>query len=95
MKKALVFVESKGGKLKKSSQEILSLFSEGEFEIHACALGPEANQLVDELKSWGAAQVHMNTDEKLAHYNPELYRQFFVQVFEAVQPQLVLASSIC
>ena len=49
--------------------------------------------MVDELKSWGAAQVHMNTDEKLAHYNPELYRQFFVQVFEAVQPQLVLASS--
>lgn len=93
MKKALVFVESKDGKIKKSSQEILSLFTEGEFEIHACVLGAEAASLTDQLKSWGAAQVHMNADEKLSNYNPELYRQFFIQVFEAVQPQFVLASS--
>ena len=93
MKKVLVFVEEKGGELKKSSQEILSLFQGADWEVHACALGAPASQLTASLGSWGVGHFHLAASEQLNDYNPESYRQFMAQVIETVEPNLILASS--
>lgn len=93
MKKALIFIDSKNGALKKSAHELLSLFSAGTYEVHAVAIGSQVSGLKDELGKWGVSHFHCAEDAKFENYNPEVFRQALVQTFEAVSPDLVLASS--
>ena len=93
MKKALVFVEAKDNQLKKSSLELLSLFQGSDYEVHACAIGSGVSSLNDELAKWNVQHFHAADSDNLKDYNPEVYRQALVEVFEKCQPQLVVASS--
>ena len=93
MKKALIFIESKDGQIKKSSQESLSLFLESDVEIYTCSLGSQSESDTTLVGSWGSKKHFHCSDEAVAQYNPEKYQQFFAQVFETVQPDMVVASS--
>ena len=93
MKKALLIVEAKNGELKKSSQEILSLFLNTDVALHTCCVGAESEGLGAKLGSWGVEKNYFSTDEKLAQYNPEYFQQFFAQVFETVQPDFLVSTS--
>jgi len=93
MKKALIFIEAKDNKLKKSSVELLSLLQGSVYEVHACAIGSSVSRLNDELGAWGVKNFYAAESDALKDYNPEIFRQALVEVFEKCQPQLVLASS--
>ncbi len=90
MKTALIFIETSQGKIKKSSQEALSVFAGNEFNLITCSVG-EDSSLPIELKSWGVKKHFVC--EGLKTYNPESYQNFLAQVFETTQPQFFLASS--
>ncbi|MCB0377594.1 MAG: electron transfer flavoprotein subunit alpha/FixB family protein [Bdellovibrionales bacterium] len=93
MKKILVLVESKNGKLKKSSQEVLSVALNSNYETYTCAAGEGSGGLGTELGVWGVQKHYYCTDTSVAQYNPESYQQFFAQIFETLKPDVVLGTS--
>jgi len=94
MKKALVYIDAKDGALKKSTQELLSLFDgSSDYEIHGVAIGDNVKNLAGSLGAWSVAKLHCAEDGSLANYNPELYRMALAQAFETIKPDLVLGSS--
>lgn len=93
MKTALIFIETKNNEIKKSSLESLSVFSGTDYQLFTCALGEEADKVVEQLNAWGVQKHFTCTDAATQTYNPEVFQQFFAQVFETVKPQMFVASS--
>ena len=93
MKKALIFVEAKDGKLKKGSLEALSLVQSGGFETVACALGTGADQLSGELSKWGVTKLYHCSDAKTDSFNPEIYQAVLQEAISKEQPSVMIASS--
>ena len=90
MKTALVFIETKNGELKKSSLEILCALENSNCEIFTCGVC-EPNPA--DLGVWNVSKHFVCRNDVLKVYNPELYQQFFSQIFEKTQPQFLIASS--
>lgn len=93
MKSAIVFIETKNGEIKKSSLEALSVFQGTNVAVTTCALGADSPNLGNKLGAWGVQKHFHCADESTKVYNPEVYQQFFSQVFETVKPDIFLASS--
>lgn len=93
MKTAIAFIETKNNQLKKSSLEILSALQNSDYEILTCGIGATNEQFLEVLGSWGVQKHFTCGDNALHVYNPDVYQQFFSQIFKKVQPQLFMASS--
>jgi electron transfer flavoprotein alpha subunit len=89
----LIFAEVKGGKLRNVALEAISAakqaFSGG--TIITTLLGSEdMSRHAEILAHYGADQVYMIQDEKLAVYAPDAYSQAFISLIEAVQPEAIV-----
>ena len=91
MKKVLVFVETKKGELKKSSRELLSCLLPANAEVYTCSLGVDSGRDKDLVGAWGS-QRHFYA-QSVSKYNPLEYQNFFSQVADLLEPQIVLSSS--
>lgn len=91
--KALVFLESSGTTLKRSSLELLSALKTSGADASAVLVGSGVKGLTKELSGWGLKQVFLCDNEVLSKYNPELYVKILADLVAAEKPQLVLASA--
>ena len=89
----LVYIESNNGKLKRSSQELLSFAKSTGSKVEAIALGPSAKSLATEAGGLGATALHVYSDATLEKYNPEIYTALFSALITETKPKLFLASS--
>jgi electron transfer flavoprotein alpha subunit len=73
MAKALVFVEQKDGKVKKSSLEVISALSLKGVEVEAAVFGNglSGDALAAEVGALGAKTLHVASDASLANYQAE------------------------
>ncbi|UOF91106.1 electron transfer flavoprotein subunit alpha/FixB family protein [Fodinisporobacter ferrooxydans] len=92
MTKVLVLAESKNGKLRNVSFEVLTvarrITSGG--EIAACVFGSDGEKYFEELAKYGAQKVYVVDNEELNRYTPDCYKQALLKVIGEVQPQIVL-----
>jgi electron transfer flavoprotein alpha subunit len=93
MGKILVYIESSNGKLKRSSQELLSFAKSTGSTVEAVALGTSAKALATEAGGFGATALHVYGDATLDKYNPEIFTALFAALIGESKPQLFLASS--
>lgn len=93
MKKAFVFVETKDGKIKKSSLESLSLVPSDSFEVITASIGKGSDSIGDELSRWGVKEHFFSTDQASEQYNPANYQNFLQTIIENEKPAVILASS--
>ncbi len=88
---ALVFIEYKDNKIKKSSLECLSAVKGDSHTIQTCAIGAGSDQLTAALGAWGVTKHYSCTD--VDTYNPELYKNFVAKVIEQTKPDVIVATS--
>jgi electron transfer flavoprotein alpha subunit len=93
MSKVIVFCEGQGDQVKKGSLELLSAASAAGKEITAIAFGPHAKGYSNTLAHYGASEVVVCIDEKMASYNPELYLHTLNETLSGVEFDTLLASS--
>lgn len=93
MSKVLVFVESNHGKIKRSSQELLTAAKKTGHVVCAVVGGSKAAELVGECGNYGAAEVVTVTGVEYDTYNPELFAETLAALIKEVQPKIVLASA--
>lgn len=91
MAKVVVYSEFTNGKVKKGTLELLTA-AKGS-DCIALALGPGAKDIVGDLAKYGAKEVLVCEDEKLANYNPELFTAIVSDALKANSSEIVLASS--
>ena len=92
MTKVLVLVESKNGKLRNVSFEVLTvarLIANGG-EIAACVFGSDGEKYSEELAKYGAQKVYVVDNLALNQYTPDGFNQALLKAIEEVQPQVVL-----
>lgn len=88
MAKILVCIEEINGKLKKSSEELLTA-AKGH-EIYASFAGAPPATFVEDLKKWNVKELFFS---KLTAYNPDSFFDFTIKSIESVKPNFILASS--
>ncbi|WP_209124604.1 electron transfer flavoprotein subunit alpha/FixB family protein [Alkalihalobacillus sp. BA299] len=89
----LVFVETKGQKLRNVTLEALSAAQQvaDGGTIQAVLLGTDFEKDVPKiLAEYGANQIYSVKDEQLNQYTSEAYSQAFVQVVEELKPDVIL-----
>lgn len=96
-KKALVFVESKDGKLKNSAIELVSIASQlmtpVDGLVEAVFIGKDACADLSELASYGVNTVHLIKAPELENYNVGLYAPILTRLIEEIQPLMVIGST--
>jgi electron transfer flavoprotein alpha subunit len=92
MPKILLFAEQIGGKLKRSTLELLSFAQQNSLEPIAILTGSDSGAVVSELGQWGVASIFQMSDIIFDRYNPELFEKTFSEAIKAASPQFVLAS---
>lgn len=95
MSKILVFCEQTNGKVKKGSLEVLSNAAGwAGAEVHALLLGGpgELQAAANELKEWGAKQIHVAEHADLAAYSPEGYAKVVADAAKTLGAKALLAS---
>ena len=91
-KKVLVFIESKGGKLRNVSFEALTVannLADGG-EVNAVIFGPGAAEFVQEVSQYGSNKVYVLEHESLTTYTTDAYTQALCQLIEEVQAEVIL-----
>lgn len=91
--KVLLFLETNGSEIKRSSLELLSAAQTAKAETSAILLGTGAKAHADELKAWGVTKLYACENEVLDTYNSEIYVSLLSSVVETEKPKVVLASS--
>lgn len=91
--KALVFLESQKGEIKKGSLELLSFCKASGLETYALALGEGAEALATKAGGYGVKRLFVCKDGKLNQYNPELFTSLVGETVQKTQAELVLASA--
>ena len=90
-KKVLVLAELRDGNLRNVAFEAVSaaklVASDG--EVVAAIFGSNAQSQVDELAQYGANVVYTVTNAQLDQYTPTTYVQAFLQVVDAVKPDVI------
>lgn len=93
MSKILVFVESNNGKLKRSSQELLTAAKKSQSTVIALAGGSHATQLASECGQYGAHEVLTVTGNEFDNYNSQLFADILTAAINQVKPSTVLGSA--
>jgi electron transfer flavoprotein alpha subunit len=93
MSKTLVFIESKNGKIKRSSQELLTAAQKSGGEVNALALGADAAALLAEVGKYGAKNLHIVKDSSFNAYNPELFSNAVCTIISKLGAEIVLAAA--
>lgn len=93
----LVFIETREGKVKKSSLEVLS---EGKrragdlkTEAHAVLIGHGIEGLASEVFPFGASKVYVLENTLLSHYSASCFSQALVSLVEEIKPEIILFSA--
>ncbi len=93
----LVFVEIRGGKIKKSSLESVSeghrLAKTLGGEAHALVIGESLSDAVVKIGKYGARKVYTVEDASLAQYSPEVYAQAIHEAAGKSEAGTILAAS--
>jgi electron transfer flavoprotein alpha subunit len=96
METVLIFVETKGGEVKKASLELLSegrkLAQSGRLKVEAAVLGPLPGALVDKLLPYTETLVHID-DPLLEAYTPEAYATALAGYAQEAKPKMILAGA--
>ncbi|RYL91018.1 electron transfer flavoprotein subunit alpha/FixB family protein [Sporolactobacillus sp. THM7-4] len=91
-RKTLVFTEQREGRLRNVSFECLTAACRiaGGGEVAAVLFGSGENGQTDELAKYGADQVYVLTNESLAQYTPDAYKQAMLRVIDHVKPDAIV-----
>lgn len=93
MSKILIFTESNENSLKRGTLELLTAARKSGGDIHAVALGSNANGLVAELEKNGAKNIHTCNSPDFDKYNPQAFAQAMEKVIKEIEPEIILASA--
>lgn len=97
MSDILVIIEHQGGKVKKTSLEILS--KAGQLapalggQVIALLMGSAVKDLAPSLAPYGAGKVVLVENPKLEKYNSMTYRGAVVEVVKQLRPQVILGTA--
>lgn len=89
--KILVLAEAREGKLRNVSYEALAAARRvaNGGPVTAAVFGTRGEQHVSHLAYYGADEVYVVDHSELERYTPDAYTQAFIQLFEAVKPDVV------
>lgn len=90
----LVFAESSGSTFRKAAFEAVTegrrLADLLKVEEHVLAVGNGFNNAVSELGKYGADKIFLAEDSSLVLYNPDYYRELFLEVVKKTSPGIIL-----
>lgn len=93
----LGLIDHDRGKLNELSLEMLTfgrrLASELNAPLEAILIGEPARPLVERLKAYGVAAVHLAEHQRLDDYAPEAWAQCVIEIISAAKPQAVMAAA--
>lgn len=91
----LAFIEHDRGTLQKASLEILTLgrqlVEQANTSLEVVLIGENSRLIVEELKAYGIAKVHLVIHERLTDFVPEAWAQSLVQLLDIVKPEALIA----
>ncbi len=90
--KVFVFIDIAHGKIKSSSQELLTAANAASAEIVGMSLGPGGASVAD-LGTWGVSRVYVGEAAPLDKPNPLAYVDAVAKAVEKEKPDFILASS--
>ena len=93
MSKILVFTETVGGKIKRSSKELLQFASKSGHEVIALILDVSADSACAEAAQHGATSVVVAKDSDFTNYNSEIFSAAVCEAIKTSAATTVLASS--
>ncbi len=93
MSKILVFVESTNGKIKRSSQELLTAAKKSGMPVVALVGGSKAADLVAECGQYGAGEVLTVSGAEYDNYNSQLFSEILAAGVKESQATIVLGSA--
>lgn len=93
MSKILVFTEHANGKIKRSSQELLTAAKKSGMPVVAVATGSAAKGLATEVGQFGATELLTLGSTDYEKYNPELFASSFVDLIKKNSATVVLGSA--
>jgi len=82
----LVFVEQRGGEVRKASQQALSEAKRQGGTVSAVLPGSGISDVASGLGAWGADTIYVADDANLALYSAEGYAEVVVKAVEKAQP---------
>lgn len=91
MGKILVFIEHAKGKIKRSSQELLSVAQQSGHSIVGLALGSNLADIQAEASSFGVSDLFVYKSDSFDSYNSELFCAAVTSVLKETNPACVLA----
>ncbi len=90
----LVFAESSGSTFRKAAFEAVTegrrLADLLKVEEHVLAVGDRLTNAVSELGKYGADKIFLAENSSLALYNPDYYREQFLEVVKKTSPSIIL-----
>jgi electron transfer flavoprotein alpha subunit len=89
MAKILVFVEQRGGEVRKASLQAISEAKRNGAEVSAVLPGSGIAAAAGGLGTWGADTVYVADDPNLALYSAEGYAEVVAKAVEQVQPSAI------
>jgi electron transfer flavoprotein alpha subunit len=90
--KVFVFIDVANGKMKSSSQELLTAANTAGAEIVGMSLGPGGSGVTD-LGSWGVSRLYVGEAAPLDKPNPLAYVDAVAKAVEKEKPDFILATS--
>jgi electron transfer flavoprotein alpha subunit len=93
MGKILVYIEHSKGKIKRSSQELLSAAHQSNYSVAALAIGSNLNEISTEASRFGVTELFIYKSDYFDFYNPETYTNAVVNVLKELNPSCILAPS--
>ncbi|NUM88587.1 MAG: electron transfer flavoprotein subunit alpha/FixB family protein, partial [Bdellovibrionales bacterium] len=91
--KVLVYCETRNGKMRKGSLEILGNAAQWGVEVHALLVGGSGlDSAAQEAAGFGAAQVHVAEHGDLGAYSPEGFSQVVADAARQLGADVVIAS---
>jgi len=96
MSDILVFIENRGGVIKKASLEALStanlLAQTAGGKVSALIIGKNSEGLTATVKEYGPDTIYMIDSADADDYNPEIYKNIMLKAVESAKPKIVLAA---
>ncbi len=97
MAKALVLIETKNGKVKKSSLEVVHALSSQGVEVETICCGSDATQhsatLAKDVGGQGAKVLHVTSGDSFKFYQAEAYASVLADTFKSGGFQILAASA--
>jgi len=96
MSDILVFIENRGGVIKKASLEALStanlLAQTAGGKVSALIIGKNSEGLTATVKEYGPDTIYMIDSADADDYNPEIYKNIMLKAVESAKPKFILAA---